>query len=161
MMSRRETASGLLLQAAAATGDAAPAKKQPIILKEQAKPSKRVAEVAGGTTAECVAVVCCCPCGLVNLVVLAVVKLPAGLYRLAVRKRNKRRAMGKMKKGAAVSAESKASGNNIGPASPGFSEAVAVQWPAKSPAAEVLEMEKEMWSQLFGTGFWRSPSQRE
>lgn len=26
---------------------------------------------------------------------------------------------------------------------------------------EVMELEKEMWDKFYGTGFWRSPSQRE
>lgn len=45
----------------------------------------RFVEVAGGTTAECAAV-CCCPCALVHLAVLALVKLPAGLCKKALKK---------------------------------------------------------------------------
>ncbi|KAL0912226.1 hypothetical protein M5K25_018188 [Dendrobium thyrsiflorum] len=136
-------------------------RRQPLILKEPAKPSKRVAEVAGGTTAECAAVVCCCPCGLVNLLVLTIVKLPAFLCRRALRKRKKRRASRKKK------AESEASGADITSASPAAVvhgiplPAKGILLPATSPAAEVSELEKEMWPHFFGNGFWRSPSQRE
>ncbi|KAJ8565209.1 hypothetical protein K7X08_007785 [Anisodus acutangulus] len=55
----------------------------------------RFAEVAGVTAAECTAVFCCCPCGLVNLLVLAVYKLPAGLCRKALRRKRRRRLMKK------------------------------------------------------------------
>ncbi|XP_056856896.1 uncharacterized protein LOC130506288 [Raphanus sativus] len=43
------------------------------------------AEFCGGTTASCAAVWCCCPCGIVNLVVLAVYKVPRGICRRAIR----------------------------------------------------------------------------
>ena len=42
--------------------------------------------MAGGATADCAAVACCCPCGVLNLTVLAVNKVPAGLCRKALRK---------------------------------------------------------------------------
>lgn len=35
------------------------------------------------------------------------------------------------------------------------------RWPDKSPSAVVSEMEKEMWTKLYGTGFWRNPSEKE
>ncbi|KAL8543506.1 hypothetical protein ACS0TY_004160 [Phlomoides rotata] len=70
-----------------------------------------MAEVAGGTSADCaavccccpcglvnlfvLAVCCCCPCGLVNLFVLAVYKVPAGLCRKALRRKCHRRLMKK------------------------------------------------------------------
>ncbi|KAK8968895.1 hypothetical protein KSP40_PGU003295 [Platanthera guangdongensis] len=153
-MPRREAGSGreLLAQAPPTT----PASRRPLILKERTKASKRVAEVAGGTTAECLAVVCCCPCGLVNLIVLAVVKIPVAIYRRAVRKRKKcRRA-----EGAAVNNIAVAQDIDIAGAYPAAAE-TGLPLTVKSPAAEVSEMEKVMWSQIFGTGFWRSPSQRE
>ncbi|KAL4576846.1 hypothetical protein LXL04_012946 [Taraxacum kok-saghyz] len=53
--------------------------------------SHRLAEVAGGTTAECAAVVCCFPCTVVHFLVLAVYKVPAGLCRKALRKKRRRR----------------------------------------------------------------------
>ncbi|XP_020588875.1 uncharacterized protein LOC110030489 [Phalaenopsis equestris] len=119
-------------------------------MKERVKLSKRVAEVAGGTTAGCAVVVCCCPCALVNLLVLTVVKLPAFLFRRAVRKRS--RAVIKQKM------ESNVSGLDISASSAGEAN---IQWQTKAPVAEVLEFENEMLHHFFGNGFWCSPSHRE
>ncbi|XP_075474584.1 uncharacterized protein LOC142505482 [Primulina tabacum] len=117
----------------------------------------RLAEVAGGTTAECAAVCCCCPCGLVNLLVLAVYKVPAGLCRKALRRKRLRRLM---KKGL------------LPPRKCGCDEKEQQIHPVSSPVAivnslesgfdnkEVLELEKEMWDKFYSTGFWRSSSQR-
>ncbi|PKA52288.1 hypothetical protein AXF42_Ash010184 [Apostasia shenzhenica] len=97
-----------------------------------------------------------------NLVVLTVVKLPAGLCWRAVRKRKKRRAAGQRKTGL-LGAASAADGVGERAMGPGTMAETgeAAHWPVKSPAAEVSEMEKEMRSQFYGSGFWRSPSQRE
>ncbi|PKA64031.1 hypothetical protein AXF42_Ash005043 [Apostasia shenzhenica] len=111
-------------------------------------------EVAGGTAAGCAAVACCCPCGLVFLAL----KLPAGLCRRAARSWKKRRAAGRMRKG---------ENRDIVGASRGEGDAAIravnpdVNWPARSPAAEISEMERKMWPQTSGTGFWRGPSQEE
>uniref|UniRef100_A0A6V7QYR4 Uncharacterized protein n=1 Tax=Ananas comosus var. bracteatus TaxID=296719 RepID=A0A6V7QYR4_ANACO len=63
---------------------------------------RRIAEMAGETAAECAAIWCCCPCGLLNLVVLALVKLPAGLVIRALRRQ--RRVMRKHSRGGAAGA---------------------------------------------------------
>ncbi|TKY66997.1 hypothetical protein E2542_SST09888 [Spatholobus suberectus] len=60
------------------------------------QPSRRhkrrgVGEVAGGAAADCAAVCCCCPCAVLNLVVLAVYRVPAGLVKKAAHKRRRRR----------------------------------------------------------------------
>ncbi|KAF2322408.1 hypothetical protein GH714_014752 [Hevea brasiliensis] len=44
---------------------------------------KRFGEVAGGTAAECTAVCCCCPCTVMNILVLAIYKMPACICRRA------------------------------------------------------------------------------
>lgn len=31
----------------------------------------------------------------------------------------------------------------------------------ESSDEEVIQLEKEMWDRFYGTGFWRSPSQRD
>lgn len=117
----------------------------------------RLAEVAGGTAAECAAVCCCCPCGLVNLLVLAVYKVPAGLCRKALRRKRRRRLM---KKGLPP------------PRKCGCDEKEPQIHPVSSPISivnslesgldnkQVLELEKEMWEKFYITGFWRSSSQR-
>ncbi|XP_047952661.1 uncharacterized protein LOC125198343 [Salvia hispanica] len=44
----------------------------------------------GQTAGECAAVCCCCPCAVVHFLVLAVYRLPAGIWRKKQRrKRNK------------------------------------------------------------------------
>ncbi|XP_019153619.1 PREDICTED: uncharacterized protein LOC109150167 [Ipomoea nil] len=114
----------------------------------------RFAEVAGGTTADIAAVCCCCPCGLVNLVVLAVYKLPAGICRKAIRSKRRRKMMK----------------NGMWPVRHCSCPDSELQiHPISSPSAvaaalesdnEVVELEKEMWDRFYGAGFWRSPSQR-
>lgn len=140
-----------------------PARLQPVILKEPAKPSARLAEVAGGTAAGCAAVCCCCPCGLVNLLVLTVVRLPAGLCQRALKARKKRRAAIKKRKAGLLGPRPAVGGEEE--EGMGFHRAVVAVadevWPAKPPSVEVSEMEKEMWAKFYSAGFWRSPSQRE
>lgn len=56
---------------------------QPFLTKEHQY--RGFGEVAGGTAADCAAV-CCCPCVLLPLATLALVKLPAGLCKKTVKK---------------------------------------------------------------------------
>ncbi|XP_040385144.1 uncharacterized protein LOC121055949 [Oryza brachyantha] len=105
----------------------------------------RCGEVAGGTAAECAAVFCCFPFAVVELVVLAAVRVPAALCCRAVRGGRRRRVVAcrasKVKK--AEAAECKAA-------------------PAPAPEHGILaDVEKEVWASFYGAGFWRSPSQRE
>ncbi|CAH8356716.1 unnamed protein product [Eruca vesicaria subsp. sativa] len=67
-------------------------RRHPLLQRSLSSPSPNAtcggstpAEFCGGTTASCAAVWCCCPCGIVNLVVLAVYKLPRGICRRAIR----------------------------------------------------------------------------
>ncbi|CAA3015826.1 Hypothetical predicted protein [Olea europaea subsp. europaea] len=116
----------------------------------------RLAELAGGTAAECAAVCCCCPCGLVNLLVLAVYKLPAGLCRKALRRKRRRRLIEQ---------------GLLPPRPCGCDENDLHVRPISGPAAmvnalesnsdkDVIELEKEMWDKFYTAGFWRSSSQR-
>lgn len=121
----------------------------------------RVAEMAGGATAECAAVCCCCPCGVLNLAVLAVYKVPAGLCRKALRKQRHRRLL---KKGILqprgygcddddyfFQLHSDCSSDN---------SVFSAFESSLSDDAEVIELEKEMLHKFYGAGFWRSPSQK-
>lgn len=118
--------------------------------------SKRVAEVVGGTTAECAAICCCCPCGLVNLLVLAVYKVPAGLCRKALRRKRRRKLM---KKGLLPPRKSC---NDVEFlqlhhfSGPQLKEEVN----SLERDKDVVELEKEMWDKFYSAGFWRSPSQK-
>lgn len=130
----------------------------------------RFGEVCGGTTAECAAVCCCCPCGLMNLLVLAVYKLPAGLCRRALRRRRRRRLI---KHGLFPSSrrssrchcgcdEGELQVHPIGGVE-GFDYGTMTDDKADESEANeaVLALEREMWNTFYSTGFWRSPSQRE
>ncbi|KAI3683719.1 hypothetical protein L1987_84233 [Smallanthus sonchifolius] len=138
----------------------------------------RFAEFAGGTTAECAVVCCCIPLSLVNLFVLAVYGVPAELFRKALKKRRRRRLL---KKGLLIEG-----GDADGDlSSHDRSSCDGAEWLIHptirydatevligSPAAgrfvmkpmevdsDVIELENEMWDKFYGTGFWRSASQR-
>ncbi|TXG73499.1 hypothetical protein EZV62_002078 [Acer yangbiense] len=115
---------------------------------------KKFGEVVGGTAAECAAVCCCCPFTVMNLLILAVYKVPAGLCKKAWRKQRKRQRMGKKRK--------QVGGLLMGPTGgvdgAQKQELLVVE---KNDKDAELELEKEMWDQFRGTGFWRSPSQGE
>ncbi|KAI3748322.1 hypothetical protein L6452_11318 [Arctium lappa] len=127
--------------------------------------SHRIAEVAGGTTAECAAVVCCFPCTVVNFLVLAVYKVPAGLCRKALRKKRRRRLL---KKGLLIpnasSVNDISSTHRISIDGREFllHSAGGERFLMQSMDAdeELMELENEMWEKFYGTGFWRSLSQR-
>ncbi|GFP94933.1 hypothetical protein PHJA_001637700 [Phtheirospermum japonicum] len=115
-------------------------------------------EVAGGTMAECAAVCCCCPCGLANLLVLVVYKVPAGLCRKALRKKRRQKLM---KEGLLPPRRIKCSCDeelHVHPVTSPLSFVTALE--TASDNKEILELEKEMWGQFYSAGFWRSPSQR-
>ncbi|KAL6508429.1 hypothetical protein OROHE_021562 [Orobanche hederae] len=117
----------------------------------------RIAEVAGGTTAECAAVCCCCPCGLVNLLVLGVCRLPAGLYRKALRKKRRRRLlkMGMMPPRECGCDEKELQIHCVAP--PAAMVSVLELTPGNE---EVAELDKEMTEKFYEGGFWRSSSSR-
>lgn len=135
-------------------------------------------EVAGGAAAECTAVFCCCPCTLMKLLILAVYKVPAGVCRKAWAMKKKRKLVGKKK-------EKKQGGllekrpNGLGPigltreelemevkrVKEGTEEEDKINSIVNGNDVETSHsvdlLEEEMWSQFYGTGFFRSPSQRD
>ncbi|KAJ4705438.1 Pollen preferential protein [Melia azedarach] len=137
-------------------------RKQPLLQSQSTSNSSRFAEVAGGTTAECAAVCCCCPCGLVNLLVLAIYKLPAGLCRRAMKEKRRQQLI---KKGLLPRRRSKCKCGcddmelQIHPVVSVENSLIDVK-PDESEK-KVMELEKEMWERFYSTGFWRSSSQRE
>ena len=132
------------------------ARRQPLLeaYAPQDRLTARLAEVVGGTTAECAAVCCCCPCGLVNLLVLAVCKVPAGLCRKALR----RRRLVKMGLRPAAAAKCTCDEKDF--------EIRPVPVPAPDlfesgpESMEVIELDKEMFARFYAGGFWRSSSVR-
>ncbi|KAK1409868.1 hypothetical protein QVD17_36397 [Tagetes erecta] len=120
--------------------------------------SHRLAEVAGGTTAECAAVVCCCPCTVVNVIVLAVYKVPAVLYKKALNKKRRRRLL---KKGLLIQNNGgvvNSSGHRISGDGDGDSDGFVTK--SIDSDEDFVELENEMWDKFYGTGFFRSLSQR-
>jgi len=138
-----------------------------IIIRRQRRPSSSgrvAAEVAGGTAAECAAVWCCGPCAVVNLIVLAVYKVPAGLCRKAIRLRRRRRMMkkGLWPVGSSVEGRSFEWEETVAFAKEDDDVTVVVLGDSEMEIDEELrELEKEMWDRFYSTGFWRSASQRE
>lgn len=130
--------------------------------------SSRLAEVAGCTTAECAAICCCCPCGLVNLLYVAIYKVPAGLCRRALRNK---RSQQLIKKGLLPPQRRQCSCGcdeteiQIHPVAmdslPDIKSKEKEEEKEDESKKEVMKLEKEMWERFYSTGFWRSPSQRE
>lgn len=150
-------------------------RRQPVILKDPKRKNVRFAEIVGGKMAECAAIFCCCPCGLANLFFLAAVRLPAGLCCQAVQKRiliRRAKKKGKLFDSGPGSNSgcSGGSSSSVSVRDDGFLEFTGAQrsvvmvigdsWPVRSPTAEVVEFEKEVWSK-FCRGFWRSMSQKD
>ncbi|KAF4369065.1 hypothetical protein CsatB_019477 [Cannabis sativa] len=152
-------------------------RRQPLLRTQNSSSrNTRLAEVAGGTAAECAAVCCCCPCGLMNLLFLAIYKLPAGLCRRAMRRKRRRQLI---KKGllppptrrrrcscgfdeTELQIHPMASTDQDDIFSPECKgHQVTSFYSTEESDKEVEELEKEMWERFYSTGFWRSPSQRE
>lgn len=142
-------------------------RRTPLLPEKPAASRRGIGEVAGGTTAECAAVCCCCPCSVVNLLVLALYKVPAGIWRRVWARRRKRSASGRdgllqkrpsgpegrprptveelEKELKRVKGEEKIDGGGGGDGALGT----------------VDFLEEEMWDGFYTTGFWRSPTHRE
>ncbi|KAL6976497.1 hypothetical protein U1Q18_025288 [Sarracenia purpurea var. burkii] len=147
-------------------------RRQPLIVERpspaKAKEDKRgVGEVAGGTAAECAAIFCCCPCTVMNLLVLAVYKVPTGLCRKAWKKKKKRQ---KLKKKKVLlqqqhQQQQQQQSAKIGP--PSMSDSSEIEKSDVDDAGSdrststADDFESEMWDLFHGAGFWRSASQRE
>ncbi|KAK8476060.1 hypothetical protein V6N13_067456 [Hibiscus sabdariffa] len=123
-----------------------------VISRSSSRKSAKFGELCGGTTAECAAVCCCFPCGIANLLVLVVYKVPAGLCRRAFRLKRRRKSQ---KKG--LFQPRNGCGCEEG-------EAMACVKDVKVSEEDdeaLFKLEQEMWEKFRGTGFWRSSSQRD
>ncbi|ERM93651.1 uncharacterized protein LOC18421609 [Amborella trichopoda] len=146
-------------------------RRKPLKKETHTGSSFRFAEVAGATAAECAAVFCCCPCGLLNLLILAAIRLPAGLFHRALKKRRRR---SRAKRACSLTTPERHQQVELP------SPVVAEIWPEKSleksevvapamheatspeklGALSDMEEVEMMWGKLH-TGFWRTPSDRE
>ncbi|XP_010464901.1 PREDICTED: uncharacterized protein LOC104745388 [Camelina sativa] len=167
-------------------------RRQPLLQRSLSSPSPRAtcggstpAEFCGGTTASCAAVWCCCPCGLVNLLVLAIYKVPKGICRRAIRNRRRKQLVKNGILPPLPTDERRVFQNSEFAIHPLDSEDVSedddddnfldLKYIGKPISAgftteeeetdeddeAVVALEKEMWNRFYGAGFWRSPSQRE
>lgn len=120
----------------------------------------RIAEVAGGTAADCAAVACCCPATVVNLLVFAVYRIPAGICRKALKEHRRRRLMRK----GLLPLRSSASWDEATFAAATMAddeELTLVVVEGSQMDKDLMELEKEMWQSFESGGFWRSPSQKQ
>lgn len=155
-------------------------RRQPLLQtsKSSLKPGTRLGEAVGGTAAVC----CCCPCALANIVYLAIYKVPAILCHKALKKTRQRRrrriqSSSSSEEGMLPPKPKPKSrctcgccddiGVRVHPTCSDDDEDVDVYVGVKSESLgveeedkEVVELEKEMWETFYGTGFWRSSSQR-
>ncbi|PKU83568.1 uncharacterized protein LOC110106920 [Dendrobium catenatum] len=141
---------------------------QPVILSKTSKSTGRFAECAGRTTAECAAICCCFPCGLLNLLILAAVRLPAGLcYRcfrknVILQRSKKKKAFLRSESRCDGSVKPRWSAEDAGDLVKfsGMKVLASVEdsQATRSPAEEVVEMEEKVWSKFHNSGFWRTPS---
>ncbi|KAK4281752.1 hypothetical protein QN277_013208 [Acacia crassicarpa] len=124
--------------------------------------SARFGEVVGGTLAECAVVCCCCPCGLINLLVLALYKVPAGLCRRAMRNKRRRKvpSKGLLPRCKCECEEVETPVHPIGGGEDSLSDLIESR-KSEELNKEAMELEKEMWDMFYSTGFWRSCSTRE
>ncbi|CAI9768592.1 unnamed protein product [Fraxinus pennsylvanica] len=116
----------------------------------------------GETAGECAAVWCCCPCAMMHLLILAVYRLPAGLWR---KKKRKRLLKLKKRKNSSEEKENPAKKKSgiqfdLGETD----ESTEVEDCSNNNhdgKSETLDWDREMWDRFYGAGFWRSTSQRD
>ncbi|XP_057782070.1 uncharacterized protein LOC131000271 [Salvia miltiorrhiza] len=97
----------------------------------------------GETTGDCAAVCCCCPCAVVHLLVLAVYRLPAGIWRKHRRKRLLSKTTDNKLE---INRRQSAADERGGECMHGGENYDAVGW------------DNEMWRRFYWGGFWRSDS---
>lgn len=139
-------------------------RKEPYLLSEDprtARKGKKLGEVVGGTAAECTAVCCCCPCSVMELLILGLYKVPTSLCKKAWRGRKRQRLLK----------------NNTGLLDPAKSGPTREELEAEldrmvgkevrggddqdDKCSRAVDFDKQMWERFYDTGFWRSPSQRD
>ncbi|XP_061372155.1 uncharacterized protein LOC133314661 [Gastrolobium bilobum] len=134
-------------------------RRQPLLKSQSSKAGNTVGELVGSTTAECVAVCCCCPCAVLNLLVLAIYKIPAGLCRKMLKRRRRRRVI---KEGLLQPKRGRCScGCSDDPRTHPTCVKDASDIKRVELDKDALALEKEMWDRFYSTGFWRSSSRRE
>ncbi|KAL1544557.1 hypothetical protein AAHA92_21391 [Salvia divinorum] len=109
--------------------------------------SKRASRM-GETAGECAAVCCCCPCTMVHLLILAVFRLPRGLWR----KKKRKMLLRKKRRNSSDEAANLPRSNSL--VFLGGDE----DWGIEN---DVVDWDDVMWDRFYGgAGFWRSSSHR-
>ncbi|CAA2969332.1 Hypothetical predicted protein [Olea europaea subsp. europaea] len=112
----------------------------------------------GETAGECAAVCCCCPCAMIHLLILAVYRLPAGLWR----KRKRKRLLKQKKRKNSENPAKKKSGFQVDLGENDESTKVGdCSNNNHGEKIETLDWDREMWDRFYGAGFWRSTSRRD
>lgn len=150
-------------------------RRQPLLLQQSESYRKAgtrlMGEAVGGTAAVC----CCFSFGLANIMYLAMYKVPAMLCQKALRRKRRSRRLLLLQtreEAAAVPSRPRCtcgccddiiSAGRVYPlcSNDGGDVAVLRSRSSVEKDKEVVELEKEMWERFYGSGFWRSPSQRE
>lgn len=132
-------------------GDSAPPQK--VKWRSRFLLNQRLREAAGETVAECTAVLCCCPCFPVNLLLVAAFRMQARIVHRSVRRRRKIFLQEKITK--SVGDDFSIHGE--------FTRSAAEEktWPTRSPSEEIVAAEKKILPAFANAGFLRSLSQRE
>ncbi|KAG6433140.1 hypothetical protein SASPL_104748 [Salvia splendens] len=107
--------------------------------------SKRASRM-GETAGECAAVCCCCPCTMVHLLILTVFRLPRGLWR---KKKKRKMLLRKNRRNSEQEAANQPRSNSLVFRGGAEIENDVVDWDNDG-----------MWDRFYGSGFWRSSSQR-
>ncbi|XP_004494918.1 uncharacterized protein [Cicer arietinum] len=143
-------------------------RRQPLLQVQSSKTGSSFGEVVGATTAECVAVCCCFPCGLANFLVLAIYKVPTGLCRRILRKRQRRRIIKEgllppKRRNCSCGCCEDVNGPRIHPMCANDDSDIKRVYSSESVVKDkdAIALEKEMWERFDSAGFWRSSSRRE
>ncbi|KAL6511081.1 hypothetical protein OROGR_022205 [Orobanche gracilis] len=106
----------------------------------------------GETAGECAAVCCCCPCAMAHLLILAVYRVPRGIWS-----KKKRKSL--LRKKRKIPPEEKENQRKIN--SSGFTGGDDDEESTdESGGNDAVDWDNEMWDRL-GVGFWRSESRRK
>ncbi|CAK7329257.1 unnamed protein product [Dovyalis caffra] len=118
-------------------------------------------EMAGGTAAGCAAVCCCCPCTVINLLVLAVYKVPVCLCKKAkIRQRLMRKKKQKERSLLSPTGRGGSREEELEEERETVEKGECCDHHNHDGETAAADLDKEMLDQFYGTGFWRSPSQR-
>ncbi|XP_051142802.1 uncharacterized protein LOC127259480 [Andrographis paniculata] len=141
---------------------AAVVRRQPLLMEAVTSSTETDGKTAGSkgrwsrmgeTAGECTAVCCCCPCGMMHLLILAVYRLPAGIWR----EKRRRRLLRKRRKFLSAEKERNIEMN--------FSSCLYTDEEEESEAGgdknDVVEWENEVLDRFYMAGFWRSNSDRD